>query len=56
MYSLMVCTLMVCLTARTALIFDSQNPEISELSTAHTYKYKIKRQAKIEQRQKKFFC
>ena len=49
-------SLMVCLTARTALLFDSQNPEISELSTVHTYKYKIKRQAKIEQRQKKFFC
>ena len=40
---------------RTALVSDTQNPEVSNfrISTAHVYKYKTKRQAKMERRQKK---
>ena len=35
------------------LLFDTQNPEISRFSTAHAYKYKTKRQAKIKAETKK---
>ena len=35
------------------LISDTQNPEISGFSTAHLYKYKTKRQAKMKRRQEK---
>ena len=37
----------------TALILDTQNPEITGFSTMHAYK--PKRQAKMKQRQKKMF-
>ena len=35
------------------LLFDTQNPEISGFSTAHAYKYKTKRQAKMKRRHRK---
>ena len=35
------------------LLFDTQNPEISGFSTAHAYKSKNKRQAKLKQKQQK---
>ena len=35
------------------LFFDTQNSEISGFSTAHVYKYKTKRQAKVKRRQQK---
>ena len=43
---------------RTALISDTQNPEISGFSTAHAYEYKTKRQAKNETKTEKndIFC
>ena len=34
-------------SVRKPLLFDTQNPEISEFSTAHAYKYKTKRQAEM---------
>ena len=42
---------MVC--AQTSAPFDTQNPENSRFSTAHAYKYKTKRQAKMKWRQQK---
>ena len=36
-----------------ALLFDTQNPQISGFSTAHAYKYETKRQAKKKHRQKR---
>ena len=45
---------MVC---RQNLILDTQNPKTSGYSTAHAYKYKTKRQAKVKWRQGKMrFC
>ena len=41
---------MVC--AQTS-VFDTQNPEISGFSTAHAYKYKTKRQAKMKRDSRK---
>ena len=42
-------------SVRKFLHFDTQNPEISGLSTAHaSYKYKIKRQAKMERGQRQW--
>ena len=35
------------------LLFDTQNPRISGFSTAHAYKYKTKRQAKIKRDSRK---
>ena len=35
------------------LLFDTKNPGISGFSTAHAYKHKTKRQAKIKRRQRK---
>ena len=35
------------------LLFDTQNPEISGFSTAHAYKYKTKRQAKLKRDSRK---
>ena len=40
-------------SVRNPLLFDTQNPGISEFSTAHAYKYKTKRQAKMKQKQQK---
>ena len=38
---------------RKPLLFDTQNPGISEFSTAHAYKYKTKREAKMKQDSRK---
>ena len=35
------------------LLFDTQNPGISRFSTAHAYKYKTKRQAKMKRDNRK---
>ena len=35
-------------SVRKPLLFDTQNPGISGFSTAHAYKYKTKRQAKMK--------
>ena len=40
-------------SVRKALIFDTQNPGISEFWTAHAYKYKTKRQAKMKRDSRK---
>ena len=40
-------------SVRSALIFDTQNPEISRFLIAHAYKYKTKRQAKMNQKHRK---
>ena len=38
---------------RNPLLFHTQNPGISGFSTAHAYKYKTKRQAKMKRKQQK---
>ena len=38
---------------RKPLLFDTQNPGISGFSTAHAYKYKTKRQAKMKRDSRK---
>ena len=45
-------------SVRKPLLFDTQDPEISGFSTAHAYKYKTKRQAKMKRRtaEKWYFC
>ena len=42
-------------SVRKSLISDTQNPEISGFSIAHAYKYKTKRQEKMNRRHRKFF-
>ena len=37
-------------SVRKALLYDTQNPEISGFSTAHACKYKTKQQEKMKQR------
>ena len=40
-------------SVRKPRLFDTQNPEISGFSTAHAYKYKTKRLAKMKRGQRK---
>ena len=40
-------------SVRKPLLFDTQNPGISGFSTAHAYKYKTKRQAKMKRDRRK---